>query len=251
MLLLTVFVLSTCSIVFADGYLVDENTLKWGPGPDPENQPDGQLWYTFTDWTWVEGSFALDSAWPGDLATQPWPGTFDPLTMGLQITAPSTVVGSSVTPTGYEFDLATAGITGKVIASVEIISSFWNFPSGANSSVAAAFYDEDDNLVYTENPVTMSVPWWQGTVVDFSNNPSKKVKFVLDPFAALWVWANNSMYIEQMEIILIDEADAKCGTKYNPFPGADLSGDCIVNIADVAVIADYWLDCNDPDGNCD
>jgi hypothetical protein len=243
--------LAVVSCLYADGYLADENTLKWGVGPDPENQPDGQLWYTFSDWTWVEGSFALDSAWEGDPATQPWPGEFVPQTHGLQIRAENQVVGSTVDPAGYEFDLASAGISGKVISSVKVINSYWNFPSGVNSSVAASFYDEDDKLVYTENPVTMSVPWWQGTVVDFSHNPTKRVKFVLTPYAATWVWAGNFMYIEQLEITLIDEADAECGTKYNPYPPADLNGDCEVDSSDIQMLAKYWLDCNDPaDVNC-
>jgi hypothetical protein len=248
MLLMLVVILVSLMVpnLSADAYRVDENTLRWGLGPDPENQPDGQLWYTFTDWDWYEGSLQLDSAWVGDPNTQPWPGDLSGATHGLQITAASTIVGSSVVPTGYEFDLASAGITGKVISNIHITNAFWNFPSGANAAVAAAFYDEDGNRVYRENPITMTVPWWQGTDVDFSNNPTKTVRFVLEPFAAVWVWSGNSMYLEQITMTLIDEADAKCGTKYNQYPQADLTGDCVVDTADVATIAGYWLKCNDP-----
>ncbi len=235
----------------ADAYRVDENTLRWGPGPDPENQPDGQLWYTFTDWSWYEGSLRLDSAWPGDPNTQPWPSTFEGPTYGLQIAAAANIVGSTVDPTGYEFDLASAGITGKVISNIHITNALWNFPSGAIAAVAPAFYDEDGNMVYRENPITMPVPWWQGTDVDFSDNPTKKVRFVIEPFAATWVWSGNLMYLEQITMTLIDEADAKCGTKYNPYPQADLTGDCVVDTADIAKISEYWLGCNDPaDVNC-
>ncbi|MFI4911499.1 MAG: hypothetical protein ACIAQZ_07515 [Sedimentisphaeraceae bacterium JB056] len=248
LLLMTVLV-SVFSVVpnlHADAYLVDSNTLKWGIGPDPDNQPDGQLWYTFSDWDWYEGSLALDSAWPGDPNTQPWPSTFEAPTYGMQIRADATIDGSLVQPTGYVFDLSSAGITGKVISSIEIINAFWNFPSGANAAVAATFYDEDDNRVYQENPALMSAGWWQGTVVDFSENPTKTVRFSLDPYASSWVWSGNYMYIEQLVINLIDEADANCGTKYNPYPLADIDGDCIVDSADVAKIAEYWLGCNDP-----
>lgn len=250
-MLVLISLLSGISIVYADAYRADENTLVWGVGPDPANQPDGQLWYTFSDWSWVEGSLALDSAWEGDPNTQPWPSTLDPATYCLKITAPNQIDGSTVEPTGYEFDLASAGITGKVISNIHITNAFWNFPSGANSSVAAAFYDEDGNRVYRENPITMPVPWWQGTDIDFSDNPTKKVRFVLEPFASAWVWSGNFMYLEQITVTLIDEADAKCGTKYNQYPQADLTGDCKVDTADIAKLAEYWLKCNDPaDVNC-
>ena len=147
------------------------------------------------------------------------------------VTIGTTVYNTFVVPTGYEFDLATAGITGKVIDSVEVVSSFWGFPAGATAAVAATFYGDDpnnpDNLVYREDPVAIAT-WWARTV-DYSDNPGKKVRFMLDPFASAWVWSGNIMYLEQVTIRLIDEADAKCGTRYNPSPEADLNGDCIVD----------------------
>lgn len=251
LVLILVLIIYVTPHSFAKVYQVDENTLQWGPGPDPANPPDGRLWYTYNDWTWVEGNLALDSAWPDDPDTYPWPSQLDNSTYCLKIRAPSQISGTSVIPTGYEFDLESAGITGKVISHLLVANAYWNFSKGANSAVAPAFYDEDGKRVFRGDPVSMTTTWWQNVDVDFSNNPTKKVVFVIEPYAAKWVWSGNYMYLEQVTITLIDEADAKCGTKYNPYPLADLSEDCIVDFADVAVIADYWLKCNDPaDSRC-
>jgi hypothetical protein len=232
--------------VFADSYRLDDNTLIWGAGPDPDNQPDGQLWYTYTDWDWYEGSLALDSAWPSDPNTQPWPSELVPQEYCLMIRAPENINGINVVPTGYEFDLEAVGITGKVISNIHITNAMWNFGVGANAAVAPAFYDEEDNRVYRENPVNMTAGWWQGVDIDFTDYPTKKVRFVVEPFDEKWVWTGNYVYLETVTMTLIDESDSKCGTKYNPYPNADLTGDCIVNFEDVAVLAGYWLECNDP-----
>jgi hypothetical protein len=245
-LFVLVFYFSLLSTAFGVAYQPDPNTILWGVGDDPNNQPDGELWYTFNDWTWVEGDLNLDSAWEGDPDTQPWPSTVEPATYCLKISAGEQVDGSTIEPTGYEFDIASAGITGKVISNVRIINSYWNFSNG----VAPAFYDEDGNRVFCEDPATIPT-WWQDVNIDFSDNPTKKIRFMIDPYASVWVWSGNFMYIEQFEITLIDEADAKCGTKYNPYPQGDLNGDCEVNQLDIAKLAEYWLECNDPqDSDC-
>jgi hypothetical protein len=243
------FLLFICAVVFsisanafAKAYRVDENTLKWGPGPDPTN-PANQVWYTYNDWTWVAGSLQLDSAWPTDPNTWPWPDTpFNAALMGLQITGPAQVDGSLVVPTGYQFDLASAGITSKVISRITIVNAYWNYPTGP-LPVAPTFYDEDNNRVYRGNP---AIGWWANVEIDFSNYPTKKVKFVLDPAAGVWIWPGNLMYLEQVTMTLVNTSEAKCGTKYKLSPLADLNQDCIVDFADVAILAQYWLKCNDP-----
>lgn len=233
--------------IFAKGYIFDANTIKWGAGPADPLSPGNKQWTSYNDWTWIEGTLRLDSAYPDDPDYFPyseWSTSFNTALMGLQITGPTQIVGSTVASTGYQFDLASAGITGKLISKITIVNASWNFPDGVNLPVAPTFYDEDNNRVFRGNP---SIGWWQDVEIDFANFPTKKVKFVLDPYAATWIWAGNSMYLEQVTITLINQSEAKCGTKYNPYPsGSDINHDCKIDFSDIALLAQYWLTCNDP-----
>ncbi|MHB9071536.1 MAG: hypothetical protein ACYC54_14355 [Sedimentisphaerales bacterium] len=59
-------------------------------------------------------------------------------------------------------------------------------------------------------------------------------------------------YVDDLEAPLTDSGPVLpvCGDPAHPYPTADLNLDCYVNFADIAIIAQHWLNCTDPNAPC-
>jgi hypothetical protein len=61
-------------------------------------------------------------------------------------------------------------------------------------------------------------------------------------------------YIDDLQLIPITApsgpAEPVCGDAQHPYPTGDLTLDCHVDLADMAVIAQHWLECTDPAAPC-
>jgi hypothetical protein len=62
--------------------------------------------------------------------------------------------------------------------------------------------------------------------------------------------ANTTVFMDTDKTVTAVFVDGRqCGDECHPYPQGDVNKDCKVNFLDVAIMANTWLECTDP--NCD
>ena len=112
-------------------------------------------------------------------------------------------------------------------------------------SASVSYLTADVNSFIDLDITRILLGWYESTV----NNYGLFIRPNSDQTASYFRSSNYSTVSERPELVIEYFAPA-CGDFEHPYPVGDFSEDCYVNMEDVTLFAQYWLNCTDPYPPC-
>ena len=118
-----------------------------------------------------------------------------------------------------------------------------DYDSGLSASVS--FVTEDENSFLELDITNILLRWYEGTAGNYG-------LFIRPDGDQTACYIRSSEYgtVSERPELVIEYFVPMCGDFDHPYPVGDLSEDCYVGMEDMILLAQYWLDCTDPDPPC-
>lgn len=155
-------------------------------------------------------------------------------------TASTSIVAPTGAWAGYEFTLP-ANVPLQRINWAQL-SGFWNFVNDGTISLRVT--DGQGHVLWSSNPTDLANSSFSVTAPLSIQSRTVRiiVKVADNALWGAWFWAGNSAFVSPFQLKTV-EVSPVCGDEpYNPYPVGDLNKDCVVNLADFAILLSHWLE---------
>ncbi len=114
---------------------------------------------------------------------------------------------------------------------------------------------EYDNLrihiEMTSPGVVQSIVYLNNTqIINYTDSSFNARAFGTVGFSSYGGWVTNVVYDNLLISAIENNLPSFCGDTNHPYPVGDLTEDCYVDLADLALMSANWLDCTDPNAPC-
>jgi hypothetical protein len=239
-------------------------------------------------WYYANGNYYIET-WTTDSSHDPTGGIWDPTNEKLGYAAVKTLHPEKTSGTITEADLAEVTYThladlaqramnlglprGKIFTHGQTFMGLgdntyatvndyscpgWSY-YGANIGGPRAEYTSLNNAVATSGAPSWNVPefWWGGAST--TNNWRQVMENILNPtldpvcrYLNIYNWnmMNTNATILNAVQQVVQNSVSVCGDVNHPYPAMDFNHDCYVNLYDLDMFIEDWLNCTDPGLPC-